>query len=47
MTEPLTEIAQDTALGPGTGTIFMLAFCACSTSRAPGSDIPGVPASEM
>ena len=44
---PLIDIADETAEGPGSGTIFMLFFMHSFTNNAPGSDIVGVPASEI
>ena len=47
MTEPAAEIAQATELAPGMGITLKPAFCTSSTKRAPGSETPGVPASEI
>ena len=46
MGRPDTESAATAALGPGTGTTGRPSARASRTRRKPGSEIPGVPASE-
>ena len=43
---PLIDTAVLTAEGPGNGKIFIFSLTHSLTKMAPGSDIPGVPASE-
>ena len=44
---PLIEIAAETADGPGIGNTFILLSIHSFTKIFPGSDIVGVPASEI
>jgi hypothetical protein len=43
---PDTDSAATAALGPGTGTTASPSARASRTSRYPGSEMPGVPASD-
>ena len=45
--KPQIDIAAVTADGPGTGTTFILFLTQLFNNNFPGSDIKGVPASEM
>ncbi len=47
MENPLTDIAAVTAETPGIGTILILFSIHAFTIILPGSDISGVPASEI
>ena len=44
---PLIEIAEATAEAPGIGKIFIFFFIHSFTNIEPGSEITGVPASEI
>ena len=45
--KPLTDNADDTAEGPGKGNIFIFFLTHSFTNNAPGSEIEGVPASDI